>query len=114
MPDLEVTIPDRIGEIPIERAPDVEVTAFAAVDAGVTAPVPDFESTVAVRIGEIPVLPIDDLSEDRAPDDGVRTPIASGPLTCRYCKTASRPGPRRLSSGMSMTIPKCWDSWNER
>ena len=87
MADLEVTIPERVGDIAIERAPDVEVTAFAKAGEVASAPIPDFEKTVADKIGEIPVLPIDDISEDRVPDDGVRTAIQTGPLTCRYCKT---------------------------
>ena len=106
MLDLEVTIPERIGEIPIERAPDVEVTAFAKVDSVVSAPVPDFERTVADKIGEIPVLPVDDLSEDRVPDDGVRTPVATGPLTCRYCKTVQALGSGLLCERCGMKLPQ--------
>lgn len=88
MPDLEVTIPERVGEVAVDVAPGVEGTALEKVGEVVTAAVPDFEKTVADKLGDIgPVLPIDDMSEDRIPDDGVRTPVQTGPLSCRYCKT---------------------------
>lgn len=106
MAELEVTIPDRIGEIPIERAPDVELTAFARVEAAPSAPIPEFEKTVADRIGDLAVLPVDDLSEDRVPDDGVRTPIATGPLTCRYCKTVQAPGSGLICERCGMKLPR--------
>ena len=102
MADLEVTIPERVGEVPIERAPDVEVTAFAKAGEVASAPMPDFEKTVADKIGEIPVLPIDDISEDRVPDDGVRTAIGTGPLTCRYCKNVQAAGSICDKCGMKL------------
>ena len=105
MADLEVTIPERIGEVVVERAADVEVTAFARVDAVTTSAVPDFESTVAEKIGEIPVLPVDDMTEDRAPDDGVRTAIGQGPLTCRYCKTVQALGSGMICERCGMKLP---------
>ena len=104
MPDLEVTIPERIGDIPIERAPDVEVTAFAKAGEVASAPIPDFEKTAADKIGEINVLPIDDMSEDRVPDDGVRTAIQAGPLTCRYCKNVQAEG--SICEKCGMKLPK--------
>lgn len=102
MADLEVTIPERVGEIPIERAPDVEVTAFAKAAEVASAPIPDFEKTVADQVGQVAVLPIDDLSEDRVPDDGVRTAIATGPLTCRYCRTLQPAGTICEKCGMKL------------
>jgi hypothetical protein len=105
MAELEVTIPDRVGEIAIERAPDVEVTAFAKVAEVASAPIPDFEKTVNDKIGEIPVLPINDISEDRVPDDGVRTAIQTGPLTCRYCKTVQT-SPGTICEKCGMKLPQ--------
>lgn len=102
MAELEQTIPERVGDIPIERAPDVEVTAFAKAGEVASAPIPDFEKTVADKIGDIVVLPIDDISEDRVPDDGVRTAIQTGPLTCRYCKNVQTQGTICEKCGMKL------------
>jgi hypothetical protein len=106
MVELEVTIPERVGEVAVEHAPDVEVTSFAKVEAGVLAPVPDFERTVAARVGEVAVLPLDELSEDRVADDGVRTPVSSGPLTCRYCKTVQALGSGLICERCGMKLPR--------
>ncbi len=102
MAELEVTIPDRVGEIAIERAPDVEGTALPSAGEVVSAPMVDFEKTATDKIGEIPVLPIDDISEDRVPDDGVRTAIPTGPLTCRYCRNAQAVGTICEKCGMKL------------
>lgn len=102
MVELEQTIPERVGDIPIERAPDVEITAFAKAVEMPSAPMPDFEKTVADKIGDIPVLLIDDISEDRVPDDGVRTAINTGPLTCRYCRNVQAQGSICDKCGMKL------------
>ncbi len=102
MVELEVTIPDRVGDIPIERAADVEVTAFAKTGAVLAPTIADFEKTGADKVGEVPVLPIDDMSEDRVPDDGSRTAISTGPLTCRYCKTLQQAGTICERCGMKL------------
>src|SRR5258705_522336 len=66
---LEVTVPERIGEIAVERTQDVEVNAFAPIGAVPAELIPDLEKTASDPVGEIPVLPIDELQDDRAPDD---------------------------------------------
>lgn len=100
--DLEQTIPDRVGEIAIERAPDVEVTAFAKTAEVAQAPMADFEKTTQDAVGDIAVLPIDGIAEDRVPDDGVRTAIPTGPLTCRYCKNVQATGSLCERCGMKL------------
>lgn len=86
--DLEVTIPERVGDVAVEVAPGVEASRYEATGEVVAAPMADMEKTVADPIGDVgPVLPLDELSEDRVVDDGVRTAVPTGPLTCRYCKT---------------------------
>ncbi len=104
MRELEVTIPERVGEIAIEPARDVEVTAFARAGEVATIPVVGFEKTVADKIGDVAVLAIDDLSEDRVPFDGVRTAVPAGPLTCRYCKSVQSTG--RICDKCGMKLPQ--------
>lgn len=102
MADLEVTIPERVGEVAVERAPGVEGTALPSAGAVVSAPMVDMEKTVADKIGDVAVLPIEDISEDRVPDDGVRTAIPTGPLTCRYCKNVQAAGTICERCGMKL------------
>lgn len=104
--DLEVTIPERVGEVAVEAAPGVEGSRFAATGEVATAPLTDMEKTVAAPLGDIgPVLPLDDMTEDRIADDGVRTPVNAGPPTCRYCKTVqTQPGALCERCGMRLTV----------
>ena len=102
MVELEVTIPDRVGEVVVERAADVEVTSFEKAGEVTSAPIPDFEKTVADKVGEVAVDSVEDISVDRVPDDGVRTVIPVGPQTCRYCKHVQTVGTMCEKCGMKL------------
>lgn len=101
--DLEVTIPDRVGEVAVEAAPGVEGTMLEKVGEVAAVALPDMEKTVQDRLGDIgPVLPIDDMTEDRVVDT-TKTPVQTGPLTCRYCKTVqTQPGTICEKCGMKL------------
>lgn len=82
---LEVTIPEKLGDVPVERMGELEVSRYANVDVPVQA-IPDVEQNRAAPVGDVPVQRLGDLTVDRVPDDGQRTAIPTGPLTCRYCR----------------------------
>jgi hypothetical protein len=104
VPGLEVTIPERVGEVPVERTEGVEVTSLPKVAEVPVERFAEFEQTATAKVGEIPVLPIEDLTEDRALDDGVRTAIPTGPLTCRYCRNQQLEGMVCDKCGMRLPI----------
>ncbi len=88
---LEVTVPEPIGEVPIERVGDLEVTHFAAVEVGTEA-TPDLEASRQPAVGEVPIDRVPDLTDDRAADDGVRTAAPTGAVTCVSCRQVNQAG----------------------
>jgi hypothetical protein len=102
---LEVTVPERVGEVPVERVGELEVTSFQTGAMPVAAEaVPDLETGKAATIGAVPVERLADLSVDRAPDDGVRTQAPTGAVTCRYCRNVQASG--LLCNTCGMRLPK--------
>lgn len=87
---LEVTIPEPLGEVSVERMGDLELSRYASVEvaADVT---PDLVAT-GVSVGEVAVERVADMTVDRVPDDGQRTVLPEGPLTCRYCRNVQAAG----------------------
>jgi hypothetical protein len=82
---LEVTVPERIGEVAVERVGELEVTRYSPVQVAPDV-TPDLELSRMADVGEVAVERVADLSVDRVPDDGVRTAAPTGPITCRYCQ----------------------------
>ena len=99
---LEVTVPERLGDVPVEKLGELEVTHFAAVN---VAPdqTPDVEHTGMAPVGDVPIERVD-LSEDRVLDDGQRTPYVEGPVTCRYCRNVQATGTLCDRCGMKLPI----------
>ncbi len=79
---LEATLQSPLGEVPVEKMGELEVTRFAAVN----------------------IEKVADLSEDRVPDDGQRTPVATGPVTCRYCRNVQATGTMCDRCGMKLPV----------
>lgn len=98
---LEVTISDRVGEIAIERMGELEVSRYASVEVA-TEVTPDLETSRAAPVGEVAVERVADLTVDRAPDDGQRTVLPEGPLTCRYCRNVQASGAMCERCGMRL------------
>ncbi|MEW5739044.1 MAG: hypothetical protein AB1938_08960 [Myxococcota bacterium] len=99
---LEVTIPGRVGEVVVERLGELESTRAADVDVAVQQ-LPDVEQNQAAPVGEVPVERIE-LTVDRAPDDGVRVALPSGPITCRYCRNVQAAGSICERCGMKLPV----------
>jgi hypothetical protein len=99
---LEVTIPPRVGEVAVERLGELESTRVADVQVAVL-PIPEVEQNQAAPVGEVPVERIE-LSPDRVPDDGVRTPFPTGAVTCRYCRNAQVSGSICERCGMKLPV----------
>lgn len=81
---LEVTVPQRVGEVAVEQMPELEGTRFGTVQVAVEVS-PELETGRAADVGAVAVEPLPDFSLDRAPDDGTRAAAPSGAQRCRYC-----------------------------
>ena len=100
---LEATLQSPIGEVPVEKMGELEVTRFAPVN--VTPDVtPDVEFTARAPVGDVAIEKVADLSEDRVPDDGQRTPVATGPVACRYCRNVQATGSMCDRCGMKLPV----------
>lgn len=98
---LEVTVADRVGEVPVERVGALEETRFGDV----AVPVERLaEVEVPPQVGAVPVEPLIDLSDDRAPDDGARTAAPTGAVTCRYCRNVQATG--AICDRCGMRLPR--------
>jgi hypothetical protein len=81
---LDATVGPRVGDVPIERVAELEVTSFGAVQVALDV-TPEMDTGRAAAVGEVAIERVADLSLDRAPDDGVRTAAPTGVQRCRYC-----------------------------
>lgn len=98
---LEITRTAPVGEVPVQRIGELEVTHHAKVE---VAPdrTPDVEHTAATAVGDVPVERMADLSVDRVPDDGQRTVLQPGAVTCRYCRNVQAAGSLCERCGMKL------------
>jgi hypothetical protein len=98
---LEVTRLESVGDVAVQPIGELEVTRFAAVE---VAPdrTPDVEHNRAAPVGEVAVERIADLSVDRVPDDGQRTQLQVGAVTCRYCRNVQATGSLCERCGMKL------------
>jgi hypothetical protein len=103
MEGLEVTIPDRVGEVAIDRVGDLEARQTVQGPVAVEA-VPDLDVGRAQAVGAVAVEQMTDLSNDRAADDGVRTAAPTGAVTCRYCRNVQAVG--LICNTCGMRLPK--------
>ncbi|MBK7860760.1 MAG: hypothetical protein IPJ65_19585 [Archangiaceae bacterium] len=102
--ELEVTIPDRVGEVAAAGFAELEANRFGKVEVrpDVT---PDLETSSQAPVGEVPVERVADLDLDRAPDDGQRTAAPAGQVVCRYCKNVQQTGTLCDRCGMKLPAP---------
>ncbi|MFO0599454.1 MAG: hypothetical protein U0228_29380 [Myxococcaceae bacterium] len=89
---LEQTLSTDVGEVAVERVGELEVTRFAEVAAVPNDVTPDLQPTAGPAVGDVPVERMQDMAVDRVPDDGSRTPLPAGPVTCRYCRNVQASG----------------------
>jgi hypothetical protein len=100
---LELTVPEKLGDVPVEVMQELEVSHFARVEVAPEV-TPDLESTTTAPVGDVPVERMPDLSVDRAPDDGSRTPLPAGPIPCRYCRHVQAGGALCERCGMKLPV----------
>ena len=102
---LEITVPERIGDVAVERVGELELTSFGAAAVPVAPDVvPDLDTGKAAAVALAAVERMADLSLDRAPDDGVRTQAPTGAVTCRYCRNVQASG--LICNTCGMRLPK--------
>ncbi len=99
---LEVTVPDRVGEVAVDRVGDLEITSLSVQGPVALEAVADLDLGRANDVGAVPVEHLAELSEDRAADDGVRTAAPTGAVTCRYCRQVQAPAASCVRCGMSL------------
>jgi|APLak6261675434_1056106.scaffolds.fasta_scaffold02852_4 hypothetical protein len=99
---LEVTRIE-LGEVPVEKLGELEVTRFSAVNVAPDV-TPGVEHTSMAAVGDVPVERVADLSVDRVPDDGQRTALPVGPVTCRYCRHVQAGGSLCDRCGMKLPV----------
>jgi hypothetical protein len=87
---LEPTSPGAAGEVPVQPLIELEVTRQESPALNVAAMV-ELDQTGFGPTLELAIEPVE-LSDDRAPDDGQRTALPSGPVTCRYCRNVQASG----------------------
>jgi hypothetical protein len=93
LPELELTplVGDRLN-VTAAPMPDLEVTRLNAGPDLPAQRVADLELTAAPEIGEVPVQALPELDLGRSEDDGIRTPVQEGAVTCRYCRNVQAEG----------------------
>lgn len=101
---LEVTVPERVGDVPVERFGELEVNQLPAAPA-VNDRLAELEPSRA-DVGDVPVERVADLAEERAPDDGVRTAAPGDQLTCRYCRTVQLASQGYVCGRCGMALPR--------
>jgi hypothetical protein len=102
---LEVTVPERVGEVQVDLVGELEATAFEGAQGPVGADVmPDLDTGRSANVGLVSVERIADLAQDRAVDDGVRTAAPTGAVMCRYCRNVQASG--LICNTCGMRLPK--------
>ena len=89
---MEVTVADRVGDVPLDQVADLQMNALPAAPDAPVATTPDLELSSQAPVGEVQVERIGDFTNDRAVDDGLRTKAPAGALTCRYCRNVQATG----------------------
>ena len=99
---FEVTLQPAVDEVPVGPLSDLENTRMEAAEVSVS-PMNDMETTAAAKM-EVSVERMEDMTDDRAPDDGVRTEVPRGAVTCRYCRNVQALG--GVCERCGMAIPR--------
>jgi hypothetical protein len=77
---------------PVPALAELEGTALRAGPDLPAASIPELERTKLEGQSDTPILPLDEMELGRAEDDGVRTAVPTGPVTCRYCRNVQADG----------------------
>ncbi len=102
---LEVTVPERVGDIAVDRLGDLEATTISGGNQPVaTEEVADLDRGRSGDVGAVAVERVADLTLDRALDDGVRTAAPTGAVACRYCRNVQPAG--LICNTCGMKLPK--------
>lgn len=99
---LEPNAAGPMGEVPVARLEGLEPSRFEGVAQAPAEVVAGLEATRLERVGEVPLEVFDDLTPDRAPDDGQRTVLSADQVTCRYCRQPQAPAASCVRCGMSL------------
>jgi hypothetical protein len=99
--ELEVTIPDPVGDVGVERVAELQANAFAKVDVAAEL-TPDLELSRQAPVGDVSVERLAEIDDTRAADDGVRTAAPTGQVVCRYCKNVQQAGTQCERCGMKL------------
>lgn len=90
------------GEVPVAPLEGLEPGRFQEAALAPPEAVAGLELNQAAPVGEVPLERFDDLTADRAPDDGQRTVLATDAVTCRYCRQVQAPAASCVRCGMSL------------
>ena len=101
---LEVTLAQPLGEVPVERFAELEVTRFATGKELPAEAMQELERNGSDPVGTVAAERMPGIDEDRVADDGVRTEAPTGPVTCRYCRNVQAEG--LLCDRCGMRLPK--------
>jgi hypothetical protein len=103
LPELELT-PHVGGKapVPVERVPELAATREAPVPAPAPERMPDLEPTASAPAGNVVDAPLLELDTGREADDGQRTVLAVGAVTCRYCRNVQAQGAVCETCGMRL------------
>jgi hypothetical protein len=99
---LEPNAAELAADAPVERLLELEVTRYDQAALAPLEEVAGLELNQLEQVGEVTVEPVPDRSEDRAPDDGQRTVLATDRVTCRYCRQEQPLAATCLRCGMSL------------
>ena len=99
---LEPNAAGRVGEVPVDRLDGLEPSRHDEVTPPPGELVAGLEVNQQAPAGEVALEVFDDLTADRAPDDGQRTVLATDAVTCRYCRQAQAPAASCVRCGMSL------------
>lgn len=99
---LEATHTQPVGPVAVTALAELEtrqVSGAVAVER-----MTELDATAAAPVGAVTSEAIE-LTEDRAPDDGIRTGLAEN-LTCRYCRNVQAPSQGAICERCGMSLPR--------
>ncbi len=103
MAELEGTqISGGRAEVQVQAMADLEVTKLRGGPDLPAQVVADLDRTALEQVGEVTVEAVGDLDTGRAADDGQRTVLPTGAVTCRYCKNVQSEGSVCVKCGMKL------------
>jgi methionyl-tRNA synthetase len=104
MDGLEQTRLERAAEAAAAPMPELELTAQRSGPDLPGMAFPDLERTQRPPADEVPILPMDEIELGRAEDDGQRTAVPTGQVTCRYCRHVQADG--AICEACGMRLPR--------